>query len=260
MAGFAAALAGWSSGTDAGLVAAVRTAAQVVSFAAPLVLVGAAAMVFAGSARLPEIAVAQDATVGLVDALRAFGVAPPRWLLQLPSWMHAFPLALPAWGVVLQPLGLPLFLATALAVVRSAPFDLARTGGAIGDGSSEGVGRGLLALAERLAVVAIAALATTLYLGGGALPWLTTSSVIAALSPLVGGAVATFVCAALHVVAFVVKTVLMLVVIARVRAALPRLRPDQAMRLCWVTLTPLALLHLLACALLVLALGGGGRS
>ena len=55
----------------------------------------------------------------------------------------------------------------------------------------------------------------------------------------------------------VIPGALLLTLLVVVRASLPRLRPDQAIRWCWGVVLPLSMLHLFATAVLATFLGSG---
>src|SRR3989338_7382118 len=82
---------------------------------------------------------------------------------------------LPAWGIVLQPLGFILFLTAGAAVTKRTPFD-------VPEGESEIVGYhveysgmkfGMFLITDFIESIVIAGLITTLYLGGWGIPGMT---------------------------------------------------------------------------------------
>ncbi len=151
---------------------------------------------------------------------------------------------LPKWGIFMQPLAFVLFLAASIAETKRAPFDLP-------EGESEIVGYfieyssmrfGLYMLAEFVGIVAIAALAAALFLGGWQIPGVPTWH---AGEPwwLTG----------LRVVSMVVKTIVLIYVQMLIRWTVPRFRYDQLMRLGWQYMLPLSLVNILATGLVLMA-------
>ena len=188
-------------------------------------------MVF-GSLRLADLAVAQDATLRLSMILEGMGVRPP-------GWLEAMSLGLPRWGLLLQPLGFGLCLVGVLGIWQTGPL------GSAADVPHSGALRFL-----RLAGLAVtASLLTTLFLGGWTIPWWPTASIVTGISPLLGTAVATIVCMALHVTAFAGKALAMVWLHLRLEQRLPEFRYGRVLRMYWQILLPLALANILATAL-----------
>jgi len=142
-------LAGWGSNSKYPLFAAMRSSAQMISYeiSMGLSLVGLI-MVF-GSVSMGDIARAQGALI--------FGF-------------------IPAWGVVVQPLGALLFFVSAMAELNRNPFDLP-------EGESEIIGFhieysamkfALFFMGEYANIFVAAAAMTTLFLGGWQIPWVST--------------------------------------------------------------------------------------
>jgi NADH-quinone oxidoreductase subunit H len=109
---------------------------------------------------------------------------------------------------------------------------------------------GMFLMADYIETVVIAGLTTALFLGGWQVPWLFADGfrfpggVAWALPP---GLVVL-----LQVGAFVTKVAVMCWFLLLVRWTLPRFRYDQAMRLGWLGLLPLAVLNLVVTAAVVL--------
>jgi NADH-quinone oxidoreductase subunit H len=158
----------------------------------------------------------------------------------------------PKWGILTQPLGFLLFLTAGIASTKRAPFDFP-------EGESEIIGYnveysgmkfGMFLMADFVETVVIAGLTTALFLGGWQVPWLFAEGF-----RLPGGltlALPGLVVVGLQVTAFVTKVVLMIWFLMLVRWTLPRFRYDQAMRLGWLGLLPLAVLNLLVTAAVLL--------
>jgi NADH-quinone oxidoreductase subunit H len=129
------------------------------------------------------------------------------------------------WFVLVQPLGAALFLTAGVAAAHRLPFDLQESEQDLVAGfmtEYSGMSFALFFLGEYLAVLLVAALATTLFFGG----W---------LGPLLPGPVW-----------FGLKVGVIAFVFIWLRAALPRPRYDQMIGLAWKAALPLALLNALA--------------
>jgi NADH-quinone oxidoreductase subunit H len=130
--------------------------------------------------------------------------------------------------LILQPLGFVIFLICGFAETNRIPFDLPEAENELVAGYNTeygGVGFALFFLGEYMGILLIAALTTTLFLGGWHGPFLP------------------------GVVWFFIKTIAIVFLFFWARATLPRLRYDQLMTLGWLVLLPLALLNVLATAL-----------
>jgi NADH-quinone oxidoreductase subunit H len=113
---------------------------------------------------------------------------------------------------------------------------------------------GLFMFAEFIHIAIIAALFTTLFLGGYNLPYLNDAGLL-----LPGGfeiALPHVLVVILQVTTFWVKVFLMCSFLILVRWSLPRFRYDQLLRFAWRFLLPLALINLTVTAIAVWALGG----
>jgi len=162
---------------------------------------------------------------------------------------------LPAWGLVLQPVGFFLFMAAGTAETKRIPFDLP-------EGESEIIGYyveysgmkyGMFFSADLLESILVACLAATLFLGGWQLPYLTAGGFL-----LPGGltwALPHWLVVALQVGAFAFKVVLVSWVMMTVRWTLPRFRYDQLMKLGWTFLLPISLANILLTGAVIVALG-----
>lgn len=158
------------------------------------------------------------------------------------------------WGLFSQPLGFVLFLTAAIAETKRAPFDLP-------EGEPELIGYfveysgmrfGIFFLAEFIETIFLAAVVTTVFLGGWHVPglgedgfgaWKLPHLVVVLLRSGVWGLKILFLCW------------LQLLI----RWTLPRFRPDQLMRLGWKQLLPLSLVNIVLTAGYVLWRSGVGR-
>ncbi|MGH2707715.1 MAG: complex I subunit 1/NuoH family protein, partial [Actinomycetota bacterium] len=172
-------MAGWASANKYSLVGGLRMAAQLIAYELPLVLSAAAVAMQAGSLSLVDI----------VEAQR--------------------PLPFAIWA---QPVGFLIFVTAATAEVARAPFDMPLAEaeiitGAFTEYSGMKFALGLFA-AEYIALIGMAALAATLFLGGYLAP-------IPVLDFVPGP------------IWFVLKTGLVIFFLIVVRWTFPRLREDQ---------------------------------
>ena len=247
-------LAGWSSNNNWSLLGAVRGTAQLISYQVPLGLSAVGIFMVFGTLKLTEMAVAQDTTIRLLGFVEAFGG-------MLPGWASRFPLTVPHWGIVLQPLGFVLFLTCAMAANKRPPFDLPEAGSELVAGyltEYSGMRFGLFYLSEFIQVAVVAGLMTSLFLGGWAVPWLSTDTIIGAIAPLFGEAFANIACMLIHLSMFIAKVMVMIWLQMLIRWSLPRFRYDQLMDLCWKLILPLSLANIFATAFGLLLLGEMG--
>ena len=182
-------VAGWGSGNKYSVLGGMRAAAQMISFEIPLVLALVSPILIVGS-------------LSMVDIVRAQSVVP---------------LAL------LQPVAFVIYLIAGIAEVNRSPFDLPEAESELIAGfhtEYSGMKFALFFLAEYLNAFAVAAIATTVFLGGWQGPL---------LPPYVW---------------FFGKAILLFIAMIWVRATLPRLRVDQLMGFCWKVLVPVALANL----------------
>ena len=184
-------MAGWASNNKYSLVGGMRTGAQMLSYEVPMVLSILGIVMLTGSMRMSTIVVMQQQV----------------------------------WFIVLQPLAFVIYVITATAEINRAPFDLV-------EGESElvagpfteytGMRWALFFLAEYANLLAVSAIATTLFLGGWNGPWLPGW------------------------VWFFLKVGGMIFLFMWFRWTFPRLRIDQLMSFGWKILLPLALVNLIA--------------
>jgi NADH-quinone oxidoreductase subunit H len=191
-------MAGWGSSNKYSLLGAMRTIAQEVSYEIPLVLSIIGVVALSGSLSMTEIVKAQEVPF-----------------------------------LFLQPLGFFVYISAAIAEINRTPFDLLEAESEIIAGfhtEYSGIKFGLFYLTEYAEMLAVAAIATTLFLGGwqGPLlpPWLW----------------------------FIIKIFAVFFFVFWIRSTLPRLRIDQVMGFAWKFLLPLAILNLLITALEIIFL------
>ena len=156
------------------------------------------------------------------------------------------------WGIFTQPLAFILFFTAAIAETKRAPFDLP-------EGEPELIGYfveysgmrfGIFFLAEFIETIFLAAVVTTVFLGGWQIPGLDSSGFGSFHLP-------HLVVVLLQVVVWSLKILFLCWLQLLIRWTLPRFRPDQLMRLGWKQLLPLSLLNIIVTAAVVLWRSGG---
>ena len=210
-------LAGWSSGSTYPLLGGLRSSAQVISYEIAMGLSLVAVFIYAGSMSTSEIVAAQD------------------------QWWYA---------VIL----FPSFVIYAISMVgetNRAPFDLAEAEGELVGGfhtEYSSLKFALFFLAEYVNIIAVSALATTLFLGGyHAPPGL--------------GFTETWLAGWFTMVWFFAKVILFFFVFVWLRGTLPRMRYDQFMQFGWKVLIPASLVWIMIVASLrVLSLNGASKA
>ena len=226
---------------------AMRTAAQRVSFLIPLALALVSLSMTFATLDLQSIAIAQDQTVRVLALLAPWA---PHALVE---WVRV-----PGWGIVVQPVAFVLALVALAAVHRRPPFDAPEHARSLASGcfvEYSGARTGIALLAELVPVVAVAALLATLFLGGWALPWLSTEAITEGLRPALGVTGAALACALVHLMVFGLKVAAMIWLQLAVRWSLPRLDFVRAMALCWKLLVPVGLANILVTGAIVLRTG-----
>ncbi len=218
LAVYGTSLAGWASNNKLALLGGVRAASQMISYEVSLGLALVGTMIAYRTLRLEEMVVAQGQ--GVLGAI-------------------------PALGILLQPVGFLIFFASAFAETKRAPFDLP-------EGESEIVGYfleysgmqfGLLFLSEFVEIVILSGVIVAVFFGGWH-PILFEETLRAQLSPLAFAAIGAG--------AFLGKMVVLMWVQMLIRWVLPRFRYDQIQKLCWKILLPAALLNIFITAAAVL--------
>jgi len=199
-------LAGWSSQSPYPLLGALRSAAQVISYEVAMGLALAAVFLYAGSLSTSEIVTAQH---GLWYAVPLF-----------PSFV--------------------MYLISMVGETNRAPFDLPEAESELVAGfhtEYSSIKFAMFFLAEYVNMTTVAALATTLFLGGWRAPW--------PLSVIDNGVLNT---GWWPVLWFLGKVLTLLFVYIWLRGTLPRLRYDQFMKLGWKVLIPASLIWILIVA------------
>ena len=199
-------LAGWSSGSTYPLLGGLRSTAQVISYELAMGLSLVAVFIYAGSMSTSEIVAAQD----------RFWFA----LVLFPSFV--------------------IYVISMVGETNRAPFDLAEAEGELVGGfhtEYSSLKFALFFLAEYVNIIAVSALATTLFLGGYAAP-----PGLGFTEAWLGGW--------FTMVWFFTKVLLFFFVFIWLRGTLPRLRYDQFMKFGWKVLIPASLVWIMVVATL----------
>lgn len=193
-------LAGWGSNNKFAIYGGLRAAALDVAYEIPMVLAVISVILLAGSI----------STVDVVDA------------------QHK------VWFVFLQPLGFFIFFVAGLARIGVVPMDLPEAESELVAGyftEYSGMRFGLFFVTVFASIYFVSALATVMFLGGGAGPL---------LPPFVW---------------FLAKSLFLSLAIFVIWFTLPRVRIDQFLAVCWKVLFPLALVNLVMAAVIRWYLG-----
>ncbi|MDQ7028370.1 MAG: NADH-quinone oxidoreductase subunit NuoH [Ardenticatenia bacterium] len=190
-------MAGWASRNKFSLLGAMRAVAQMLSYEVPLVLILLTLVLMAGSMRLADIVAVQGVPFAL-----------------------------------LQPVAFVIFVVAAAAELNRTPFDIPEAESELVAGYHTeygGMKFGLFMMAEFIAAFGMAALVTTVFLGGWR-PWIV---------PLPSW------------LWFLIKTYLVLFVFIWFRGTFPRLRIDQLQAFCWKFLVPVTLVNVIVTGVVV---------
>ena len=209
---YAIVLAGWSSGSNYPLLGSVRSSAQMISYEVGMSLAIVAVVMYSDALRMSEIVASQDKV----------------------------------WNVIPQFPAFVIYLIAGLAETNRPPFDLPEAETELVAGyhtEYSGIKFAMFYLGEYLNTVTVAAVATTLWLGGwrgpapDVLPWLW---------PLLW---------------FLLKVLVIVYLYIWIRATLPRIRYDRLMAFGWKLLIPFGLAWvLLTGAIIVLPQEIGRRA
>ncbi|MEK6661993.1 MAG: NADH-quinone oxidoreductase subunit NuoH [candidate division NC10 bacterium] len=189
-------LGGWASNNKYALLGGLRSAAQMISYELSMGLSVVGVLMLSQSLSLVKIVSAQSK----------------------------------AWFILLQPIGFLIFLICAIAETNRAPFDLPEAETELVAGfhvEYSSMKFAMYFMAEYANMITVAALATTLFLGGWRGPFLPP------------------------VVWFLAKLYLVIFLFIWIRATLPRFRYDQLMQFGWKVLLPLALANIVITAAFV---------
>ncbi|WP_227766666.1 NADH-quinone oxidoreductase subunit NuoH [Zhaonella formicivorans] len=183
-------MAGWGSNNKYSLLGGMRVVAQMVSYEIPMVFSLLGVVMLTGSLKMSDIMAAQK----------------------------------DVWFIVLQPVAFLVYFIASTAELNRAPFDLPEGEQEIIAGpytEYSGMRYALFFLAEYANMIAVSALAATLFLGGASGPWLPSW------------------------LWFVIKVYIMILLYMWVRWTFPRVRLDHMMAFNWKFLLPVSLLNIL---------------
>ncbi len=198
-------IAGWSSNNKYALLGGLRSSAQMVSYELALGLSFIGPIMLAGSMSLVDIVEAQKNV----------------------------------WFAGPQIIAFIIFLIAGLAEINRSPFDMPEAEQELTAGyhaEYSGMKFALFFMAEYIKMIAIAAIAATLFLGGYRLPFIELP---AFLGPVV----------------LLVKIIILLFGMIWVRATFPRFRYDRLMAFGWKILLPVALANVFLTAVILVLIG-----
>lgn len=199
-------LAGWSSNNKYAMLGGMRSSAQMISYELALGLAFIGPILLAGSMSLVTIVEAQK----------------------------------PIWYVIYQPIGALIFFVAVLAEVNRAPFDMPEAEQELTAGyhtEYSGLKFALFFMAEYIKMIAVSAVAATLFFGGYRGPFVDQLPI---LGPLY----------------LFIKIMGLLFIMIWVRATLPRIRYDRLMAFGWKVMLPAALINVLVTAVILVLIGG----
>ncbi|HEY0139698.1 MAG TPA: NADH-quinone oxidoreductase subunit NuoH [Thermoanaerobaculia bacterium] len=214
-------IAGWASSNKYSMFGAIRASAQMISYELSLTLAAVSVLLAAGSLRLTDVVASQTGYFILFDTLK-----------------------IPAWNVLSPAMWLSfiVFVVSGFAETNRLPFDFAEAEAELVAGyhtEYSSMKFALFFMAEYMAMATMAALITTLYLGGWDIPYYQEP--------------ATFLGFVLSFLAFMAKFGLIMFVFVWVRWTIPRLKYDILMRIGWKIFLPLALVNIVIVAAFIAA-------
>lgn len=198
-------IAGWSSNSKYPLLGSLRSTAQIISYELSLGLAFVGPILISNSMSMVSIVEKQQET---------------------------------AWFIILQPLGFVIFFLAVLAEINRAPFDMPEAEQELVGGyhtEYSGMKFALFFMAEYIKMIAVSAIAATLFLGGYSGPWVES---IPWLGPIY----------------LLLKIIILLFVIIWIRGTLPRFRYDRLMAFGWKIMLPAALINVFLTAVVIMFL------
>ncbi len=213
-------MGGWASNSKYPFLAALRSAAQMVSYEVSIGFVIVTVLLCVGSLNLTDIVLAQQVGIGT-------NLGMPNSFLDW-HWLPLFPMFI-------------IFFISTLAETNRPPFDLVEAESELVAGHMveySSTPYMLYMLAEYVSILLLSSLMVILFLGG----WLPPVD-IAVLNWVPG------------IIWFVGKVFMVFFMISMVKVFVPRYRYDQLMRLGWKVFLPISLFMVFATALVLLLTG-----
>lgn len=221
-------MAGWASNNKWALLGGMRSAAQIVSYELPVGLAIATGIMISGTMSMQGMTYDQ------------FGFT-PTGTMWTQGWIFQWNITHPAMFILA-----PVYFLAALAECNRTPFDIPEAESELVSGyhtEYSGMRFGIFFMAEYAMMAVTSAIAVTLFLGGWStgiapLEWVLMKTPPQGLTPPDFYWYGTLI----HLIAFCVKTYLLVLLMMWIRWTLPRFRVDQMMTLCWKKLIPLGML------------------
>lgn len=208
---YGVAIAGWTGNNKFSLLGALRAAAQMISYELPMGMVFVALVVVYGTLDVYTIVQRQENLL--------WGVVP-------------------AWGIVVQPVGFVVLLLAGMAETKRGPFDLPEAESELAAGyftEYSGMKFLLFWLGEFCEIALFALLLSLLFFGGWSIPWVRLPEGVW-WAALIG-----------HLV-LMAKVIFFCVLQIVIRWTLPRFRYDQLMNLGWKMLLPVSIANVVITA------------
>ncbi|MCZ7647840.1 MAG: NADH-quinone oxidoreductase subunit H [Planctomycetota bacterium] len=227
-------MAGWASNNKWALLGGMRSAAQIVSYEIPVGLALLTGIILSGTMSMQ----------GMIH--QQYGFEGVGW--SQGWWWN--------WNVFASPFMLllfPVYYLAGLAECNRTPFDIPEAESELVAGyhtEYSGMRFAFFFMAEYAMMCVVSAIAVTIFLGGwstgiGPLEnWMMVAKpgqLIPGTETVAAAPVFGWLGGLVHLVAFLVKTYLLVFVMMWIRWTLPRFRVDQMMTLCWKKLIPLSL-------------------
>jgi NADH-quinone oxidoreductase subunit H len=209
-------MAGWSSNNKYSVLGAMRSAAQAISYEVPLVLSLLGPVMIAGTMSMGKLVDAQGGT----------------WFGFLPKWF-----------IIPQIVAFLTYFTCALAECNRLPFDIPEAESELVAGfhvEYSGMRFAIFFLAEYANMFTVAAIATTMFLGGWHGPWIPVPGLPREVSHGLFG-----------LFWFLMKCYLLIFVMMWLRWTLARLRVDQLMDFAWKVLLPISFANLIITGLVL---------
>jgi NADH-quinone oxidoreductase subunit H len=215
---YGVALAGWTGNNKFSMLGALRASAQMISY---------------------ELAMG----LSMVSIVVCYGTLDVYAMVEHQSkYVLGF---IPAWGIVLQPVGFIVLLIVGMAETKRGPFDLPEAESELTAGyftEYSGMKFLMFWLGEFAEIALFAVVLALLFAGGWQIPYLNLAEYQTWWAALIGHGV------------LMAKIVFFCMLQIVIRWTLPRFRYDQLMNLGWKILLPVSLVNLLVTAAVVVAL------